>query len=103
MFESIKKMLGGGSQDLKQAIEKGAVIIDVRSRSEYSAGHVTGSINLPLDTLSMHLGKLDKTKPVITCCASGMRSASAKTFLLKNGFSEVYNAGPWQNILKYLP
>ena len=39
--------------------------------------------------------KLDKNKPVITCCASGMRSGAAKNFLKSNGFKEVYNGGSW--------
>jgi rhodanese-related sulfurtransferase len=41
---------------------------------------------------------LDKSKPVITCCASGMRSASAKSLLLQKGFSEVYNGGGWTSL-----
>lgn len=101
MFGIVKKMMGGSNPDLKEIIAQGAVIIDVRSTGEYGTGHAKGSINIPLDTLSARLLKLDKKKPVITCCASGMRSASAKSILKKAGFEEVYNAGPWQNILKY--
>ncbi|MBL7720037.1 MAG: rhodanese-like domain-containing protein [Flavipsychrobacter sp.] len=101
MLEAIRKMFGGSSTDLREVIQNGAVIIDVRSTGEYSTGHAKGSVNIPLDRLQAKLSGLDKNKPVITCCASGMRSSSAKSLLLSNGFKEVHNAGPWQNILKY--
>ena len=87
--------------DLGELISKGAMIIDVRSPGEYKGGHLKNSTNIPLDQLSGKIGKLDKNKPVITCCASGMRSASAKSILLSNGFKEVHNGGGWTNLLKY--
>ena len=82
---------------------KGAQIVDVRTRQEYQGGHIRGSVNIPLDQLSGGTAKLDKSKPVITCCASGMRSGSAVGILKSKGFSEVYNGGGWyglQNKLK---
>ncbi|MEC5394434.1 rhodanese-like domain-containing protein [Bergeyella sp. RCAD1439] len=96
MIEKIKKLLGIKSVDFAQLAKQGAVIIDVRNPSEYAGGHVKGSINIPLSQLPQHLAKLkDKTKPIITCCASGMRSASAKSFLKSSGYTEVYNGGGW--------
>jgi rhodanese-related sulfurtransferase len=47
------------------------------------------------------MSKLKKDNPVITCCASGMRSGQAKTMLQANGFKEVYNAGSWYNLKKF--
>ena len=85
----------GPSVDFKDLSAKGATIIDVRSKAEYASGHIKGSINIPLDTLQNNLSKIKKNKPVITCCASGMRSASAKGILQNNGF-EVYNGGGWK-------
>ena len=55
---------------------------------------VTGSINIPLQNLAAQVNKIPKGKPVITCCASGMRSASGKSILANLGF-EAYNGGPW--------
>lgn len=77
---------------------KGAQIIDVRSKGEYEGGHIRGSVNIPLPSLSNHLSKIKKDKPVITCCASGMRSASAKSLLQSNGYTEVYNGGGWSSL-----
>ena len=84
--------------DLQEIISKGAVIIDVRTPKEFQAGHLNNSKNIPLDKLAESLSKLDKNKPVITCCASGVRSSSARRFLLSNGFTEVYNAGSWTSL-----
>lgn len=99
MFDSIKQMLGlGPKADLAQLVKDGAMIVDVRSPGEYASGHIKGSVNIPLDTLSKNMNKLQKDKPIITCCASGMRSASAKAMLKSNGFEEVYNGGGWAGL-----
>jgi len=99
MLEAIKKLFTGGpSVDLKEVMRKGAVIIDVRSKAEFQSGHIKGAINIPLQSLSSGLSKISKDKPVITCCASGMRSASAKSVLQSNGYAEVYNGGGWMSL-----
>ena len=99
MIESIKNLLGFGTPvDYSELLKKGAVIIDVRTKGEYQGGHIKGSVNIPLDSLSSNLSKIKKEKPVITCCASGMRSASAKSILKSNGFTEVYNGGGWMRL-----
>lgn len=100
MFTKLKELLGFGPPvDFAGLVKRGAVIVDVRSKSEYAGGHVKGSINIPLDTLPHNLNKLkDKNKPVITCCASGMRSASAKGILKSSGYSEVHNGGGWMSL-----
>lgn len=104
MIESLKKMLGfGPATNYKQLMEEGAVILDVRTKAEYSGGHIRGSVNIPLDALRSNLGKLkDKDRPVITCCASGMRSAAAKSVLEANGFNQVYNGGGWSSLQRKL-
>lgn len=102
MIETLKKLFGIGPKvDLGEIIANGAVIIDVRTTAEYAGGHMKGSINIPLNALQSQMAKLKKDKPVITCCASGMRSGSARSTLLSAGFKEVYNAGSWFNLKKY--
>lgn len=100
MLDTIKNLLGFSHKvDFGGLVKQGAIIIDVRSKSEYAGGHIKGSVNIPLDKLNSSLSKLkDKSKPVITCCASGMRSASAKSILKANGFTEVYNGGGWGSL-----
>lgn len=99
MIQALKNIFGlGKSVDFKELKAEGAQIVDVRSAGEYKSGHIKGSINIPLDALSRNLSKLNKNKPVITCCASGMRSASAKGILKSNGFTEVHNGGGWSSL-----
>lgn len=86
--------------DLGELIANGAQIIDVRTPQEYKDGHIKKSVNIPLDKLNGQLKKISKNKPVITCCASGMRSSSAKSILQKAGY-DVHNGGSWTNLRKY--
>lgn len=100
MINALKNLFGFGPKtDYAELVKQGAVILDVRSKGEYASGNIKGSINISVDQLQNNLHKLkDKNKPVITCCASGMRSASAKSILKSNGFTEVYNGGGWTSL-----
>ena len=91
------KLFGGPSVDLKELVKQGAQIIDVRTPGEFQGGHIKGSVNIPLQTLDKNMGKIRKDKPVITCCASGMRSGSAKSILKSKGY-EVHNGGGWMSL-----
>jgi rhodanese-related sulfurtransferase len=84
-------------------MSEGAVILDVRSRGEFNSGHIKGSINIPVNKLSENLNKLkSKNKPIIACCASGMRSASAKGIRKLNGYTKVVNGGSWHRLERKL-
>ena len=99
MIEAIKNLFGIKTTDYVQLMKDGAIILDVRTSGEFSTGHIKGSVNIPVDKLSHNLSKLKvKNKPIITCCASGMRSASAKGILKSNGFDNVYNGGSWHTL-----
>jgi phage shock protein E len=83
---------------VQEILRAGAVIVDVRTGSEYRAGHIQGSINIPLDRIS---GEIDKIrglkKAVITVCRSGNRSSVARN-ILKTAGIEAYNGGAWTNL-----
>ena len=99
MLQAIKNILGLGTQpDFRDLVDKGAIILDVRTPSEYKAGHIKGSKNIAVQQLENQLNTLKKEVPIITCCASGMRSATAKRILKANGFEEVYNGGGWSSL-----
>ena len=96
------KMIFGKKVDLQEVISGGAVILDVRTKGEYQSGHLKNSINIPIDKLEQNIKKLNKNKSIITCCASGSRSATAKRILKSNGFEQVYNGGSWYSLRKYM-
>ncbi|MFV8328273.1 rhodanese-like domain-containing protein [Flavobacterium sp. ZS1P14] len=100
MINTLKNLFGFGPKvNYADLVKQGAIILDVRSKGEYAAGHIKDSVNIPVDTLKDNLFKLkDKKQPIITCCASGMRSASAKSILKSNGFTKAYNGGGWSNL-----
>jgi phage shock protein E len=101
MIQLLKNIfgLGGPKVDLRELVQQGAVILDVRTKGEYASGHIKNSMNIPVDQLGNNLSKFkDKDAPIITCCASGMRSASAKGILKSNGFTNVHNGGGWMGL-----
>jgi rhodanese-related sulfurtransferase len=90
--------LGGKSESVSEFMAKGAVIVDVRTPGEYQGGHIKGSKNIPLNVLSEKMEEIKKwNKPVISCCASGMRSAQA-TSILKNNAVDAMNGGGWSSL-----
>lgn len=94
MFDFIKKLFGNEAVNYKHLVAHGAQIIDVRTPAEFNNGHIKNSKNIPLQQLAAEMKNLDAKKPVITCCASGVRSASAKSMFKEKGF-EAYNGGGW--------
>lgn len=70
-----------------------AIVVDVRDQGEYAQGHIPNARHLPLADLERRSGELEKFKdrPLILCCASGARSASAVAQLKKAGFGKIYN------------
>ncbi|WP_341227839.1 rhodanese-like domain-containing protein [uncultured Arcticibacterium sp.] len=99
MFDFIKKIFAGNSEEIKKLVSNGAIIIDVRSPGEFSGGHAKNAINIPLDTLANNFKKIQKyKKPLVLCCASGMRSSKAKGILTSKGLENVHDAGSWVNL-----
>lgn len=91
-----QKLFGKSNQDaLKDLLSKGALLIDVRSKEEFSEGHAPKAINVPLQMLIQSKDAL-KGKTVIAVCRSGARSAMAVTMLQKEGVN-AYNGGAWNN------
>lgn len=99
-MQFLKKILGlGPKTDYSELIKQGAIILDVRSKGEFAGEHVKNAINIPVDQLDNNLSKLkDKNKCIICCCASGMRSGSAKRILEAKGYNVVFNAGSWYSL-----
>lgn len=70
-----------------------AIILDVRTPSEYNGGHIQHAINADINNpnFANTIGQLDKSKPIFVYCLSGARSRSAVEYLLSQGFSQLYD------------
>jgi rhodanese-related sulfurtransferase len=93
----LKKLFGNSNKKnmVKDYLGKKAVVIDVRTPAEFDSGHYNNSKNIPLHLISSRIQQIKSfNKPIIVCCASGMRSGQAKSILERNGI-EVINAGSW--------
>ena len=88
--------------DLKVMLERGAQIVDVRTRAEFTGNAHLRAINIPLDQLESRSGELDRNRPILVCCESGSRSGFGVSILKRAGFTEVANLGSWRRIQSLL-
>ena len=73
---------------------QGAVLLDVREPDEYAAGHIPGSVNLPLSAISTAARIVpDKNAPLFLYCLTGNRSSSAVGALKSMGYTNLTNIG----------
>ncbi|UKM64811.1 rhodanese-like domain-containing protein [Flavobacteriaceae bacterium GSB9] len=88
-------IFGSKKRQVKRYLEKGAIILDVRSKREWDAGHIENAMHVPLDDLTENVDKIKRlNKPVVVCCQSGVRSAKAAKFLNLNNI-DATNGGGW--------
>jgi len=92
VFSGIKK--SKTQARIKELLQQGAIVLDVRSRSEYNSGAFSGARNTPLDAISKGIKGISKDSNIIVYCASGARSASAAQILKSQGYVSVLDAGP---------
>ena len=91
-------------KDMNEGIERylkeeNAVLLDVRTNEEYAAGHIEGSINLPVGEIDRAGAVItDKDVPIYVYCRSGKRSERAAAYLKGNGYTKVNDIG---GILSY--
>ena len=87
--------------DAAQLLEQGAILIDVRSKTEYAQNGLKEAVNLPLENVAMKIStEVPDQKQVILChCQSGMRSASAVSQLRKLGY-RAHNLGSYTHARK---
>jgi phage shock protein E len=93
---------GGQSVDLKNVINEGAFLVDVRTPGEFAEGHVKGSVNIPLNTVASQLAKFKNKKNIVVFCRSGGRSSQAKSILNQKGFTNVVNGGTWHHVNQFV-
>jgi hydroxyacylglutathione hydrolase len=82
-----------GVCDLKAALRDGTApaVLDVRTRSEWEAGHIPGAKHIPLPELPARLGDLDRSASLAVVCGSAYRSSIATSLLAAHGFTRLQN------------
>lgn len=81
------------TQTLKQLIEDGAVVLDVRTREEFASGAYPGALNIPVQELAQRIQEVPTGRHVVVYCAAGARAAMAVQALKAAGYPAVTNCG----------
>lgn len=90
----LNALFGKSTNNVAEYLEKGAVILDVRTKNEYQGGHIKNAKHIPLQELGNRYNEIKKlNKPVIAYCASGMRSGSAASMLKSKGIDAINGGG----------
>ncbi len=91
-------IFGTKKRQVQELLDKDAIILDVRTKDEWDKGHIENAKHIPLNDLQNHVEELKKLdKPIITCCATGARSAKAAEFLNLNNIVST-NGGGWVSL-----
>ncbi len=88
-----------GAVEARELMRSGAVLVDVREKSEWDAGHAPKAKHHPLRGLPSSMGRLPEDRTIIVVCRSGNRSARATKVLAQAGFDAVNLTGgmtAWQ-------
>ncbi len=75
----------------RKVLLDGAVALDVREPNEVAAGHIDGSVNIPLGSIEAQLAQLPTDRSILAYCGHGERSATALSLLERSGFSQLLN------------
>lgn len=81
----------------RELLKQGAMVVDVRGVEEFEAGHLPGTVNMPLGALREAADRLapDKGRALLLHCVSGMRSGMARRQLRALGYEQVFNLGSY--------
>ena len=77
--------------EVRELVEKGAFIVDVREEDEFAEGHIINAVNIPLSQFRNRMDEIPKDQPVYLHCRSSQRSYNALLALQGNGYENVFN------------
>src|SRR4030095_3987337 len=100
---SLLSILGIGNGRIKEALRRGAIVIDIRTASEFDRGKVPDSINIPIDRININLKRIVQMKaPIIICSNSDSENERVIEVLKANGVNEIYNGGSWTRVSRMM-
>ena len=89
-------------KNIKEYLEKGAIVLDVRTQEEWNHAHLEGAKHVVLNTIPEKTEEIKSLqKPIIAVCKSGGRSEQATKYLSSQGL-DVINGGPWQHVAQFV-
>lgn len=97
-MEFLKKLLRSAPEHKTVVDLANTTILDVRTKEEFTSGHVKGALNIDFhaDSFSEQIAKLDKNKNYVLYCRSGNRSGQATLIMKQMGFPQAENLGSLQ-------
>ena len=104
IFLTISKAGQISAKDAATYLKNGALVIDVRTAGEFSSGHLTNAINIPLDEIATAVPQRwpDKSRVLLLHCQSGMRSGVAQKKLNSLGYTNAFNLVSYSRAQKIL-
>jgi phage shock protein E len=100
---SLLSTLGFGNGKIKEALRRGAVIIDIRAAAEFDRGKVRDSINIPIDRININLKRIvQMNRPIIICSNSDSENDRVIDVLKANGVKEIYNGSSWTKLWRMM-
>lgn len=95
--EGVRTVAAGEAQQL---IDDGAVVIDVRTPEEFASGHLADARNIDVqaDSFRAEVDQLDRDGTYVLYCRSGARAGAAGEMMLEMGFTDVANAGGFEDL-----
>jgi phage shock protein E len=96
-FLLVKRLTQVSPETARDWLNRGALVIDVRSETEYQERHLPKAINIPLNRLGDEIGRYaaNKDQPILLHCLSGARSGMGASVLKKMGYLNVANLGSY--------
>jgi len=102
LFSACSKVSDEDLAKAREAVENGALIVDVRTPQEFKEKHVVGAINLPIEEIMKGHINLPKDKELVLYCRSGSRSATCAKVLKEQNWSvyDVATQSDWEREIK---
>lgn len=96
----IENKMPQSEMSIKNQVQNGAFLVDVRTPEEFAEGSFPGSVNIPLSEVENRVAEFEGKKSVIVFCRTGNRSAQAIEILENNGIEKVTNGINVENMEK---
>lgn len=104
LFSACSKVSDEDLAKAREAVKKGAVIVDVRTPKEFKENHISGAINVPIeDIMKGNVQRLPRDKEIVVYCRTGSRSATSAKVLKEKGWSvyDVATQSDWEREIKH--